>query len=261
MNPIYIIHNYLSINAENNLEFKKKIIENISGSGLKNGGFNLKKYLTQKINSFVTPSKDKTSKIIFSEDISNLIEEKVKQSLESAMKVLSNNNVVHIYLIPTLNQFLEEYMDGIQGWCPSKNAIHLYIHPKCDNNTALIETLAHEYNHTVFRSYHSWNTVAEGLVAEGLAEHFRLEYVGGKRAKWTEVLSQKESMIWLEKISPVLQSKSSEDYDNVFTNFDEEPYPLWAGYTIGYYLVQNYRNQNKLSWEELMLVSTDKIVG
>jgi len=261
MNSKYIIHNYLNLNSESNLEFKKKLIANISNSEIKNGGFDLKKYLSQKINSFVTTAKGKGNKVIFDEAASNAIQEKVEHNLEKAMQVLDNSNVVHVYLIPTLNQFLKEYMDGIQGWCPSKNAIHLYIHPDCNKNIALIETLVHEYNHTVFRSYHLWNKVEEGLVAEGLAEHFRLELVGGKRAKWTEVLNEKESMFWLEKIKPVLKSESFEDYNNVFTNFDEEPYPLWTGYTVGYYLIEKYRKINKSVWNEIMKVEIEIITG
>ena len=253
----YIIHNYLILEEQNNVEFKKKLLQSISNSGIKYGGFNLKKYLTQKINSFVNTKKGSR---IFTTDQSKNIQEIVENSLDKAMNILENNNTVQVYLVPTLNKFLKEYMDGIQGFCASRNAIHLYIHPDCNLETALIETLVHEYNHTVFYIYHTWKTVEEGLIAEGLAEHFRSEIVGGKRAKWTEVFDEKESTLWLEKIRPTLNSEAGQDYYNVFVNFDEEPYPLWTGYTIGYYLIERFRKQNKLNWQELMQVKPNEVL-
>ena len=253
----YIIHNYLNLEEQSNFKFKKKLLQNISNSGTKFGGFSLKKYLTQKINSFVASDK---GRLVFTIDQSKNIQEIVENSLDKAMNILENDNVVHVYLIPTTNKFLKEYMDGIQGFCASRNAIHLYIHPDCNLKTGLVETLVHEYNHTVFYVHHTWKTVEEGLIAEGLAEHFRSEIVGGKRAKLTEVFDEKESTLWLEKIIPTLNSEAGQDYYNVFVNFDEEPYPLWTGYTIGYYLIERFRKQNKLNWQELMQVKPNEVL-
>jgi uncharacterized protein YjaZ len=218
MSPKYIIHNYLNLEAPSSLEFKKVLLENICNSELKFGGFNLKKYLTQKIKAFVTSEKGKA---IFSKSESGKIQTIVEQNLDKAMQVLENESTVHVYLIPTKSSFLKEYMNGVQGWCASKNAIHLYIHPECDLEIDVIETLVHEYNHTVFYQYNEWKTVQEGLLAEGLAEHFRLELVGGKRAKWTKVFNENESKMWLEKIKPILKSENHWDYENIFTNFEE----------------------------------------
>jgi uncharacterized protein YjaZ len=257
MSSKFIIHNYLNFKAPSNSEFKKSLLENISNSEPKLGGFSLKKYLVQKIKAFV---KSKKGEAIFSENESENVQKIVEQNLNKAMKILENKNTVHVYLIPTLNPFSIEKMDGIMGFCAAKNAIHLYIHPECNFQVHLIETLIHEYNHSVFYQYHQWKTVNEGLVAEGLAEHFRLELVGGKRAKWTEVFDKKESKVWLEKIKPILNSENQEDYNNVFTNFEKDPYPLWAGYTIGYYLIEEYRKQNKLSWDELMRLDAEILV-
>jgi uncharacterized protein YjaZ len=252
----YAIHNFLTLDPTNiKRDFIKDLQYKIDQSGVKNGGFVSKKYLTEKLKSFVEVAKEP----MFNPERSGEIKELVDTFITKSINKLLNPSTVHIYLIPTVSEFLREYMNGIVGWCPSKNAIHLFIHPETQDKD-IVETLVHEYNHTVFRNNHYWNSVEEGIVAEGLAEHFREQLVGGKRAKWTTVFNKREAFQWLKTLEPILQSENSQDYTNVFTNFDEDPYPLWSGYSIGYHVIDDYMKKNSLSWEELMMKPPKEII-
>jgi uncharacterized protein YjaZ len=223
---------------------------------LPNGGFESDVLLKEKFATFI----DTSQSTVFSDNLSLNTIQRIEEGLQLSQKVIQNPNHIYIFLYSTSSEFVLKYMNGVVGWCPSNNAIHLFVHPNYDP-TSLIETVIHEFNHTIFRNHHRWNTVKEGLVAEGLAEHFREELVGGERAPWTRVLNKKESSKWLYTIKPILNSRSAQDYSNVFTNFEADPYPLWTGYALGYYIIENYRTLYPSNWDKLMETNVDIIVN
>jgi uncharacterized protein YjaZ len=234
---------------DENQTFVEEVIKWMETNTLDYGGFKLKDKLNENLTTLIEAT-DKSSSYFNQEKISQ-INELVRQNLELARKEIINPNVINIFIFPTQSEFTLDVMKGITGWCPSKDSIHLHIHPETNLTIPLSETVVHEYNHTVFRSYHDWDTVEEGLVAEGLAEHFRESLLGGETAPWAASLDQEEAFSWLEKIQPVLKSTNEQDYVNVFTNFEDDPYPHWIGYAIGYQLVKIFREKNNLSWQDL----------
>ena len=53
------------------------------------------------------------------------------------------------------------------------------------------------------------------------------------------------------KIEDKLNSRNQQLYYDLF--FGSKKYPLWSGYSIGYYIVQNYLNkQKKINWNKII---------
>lgn len=243
----YIISNYLAISDNSKDTIHTQLATKISKSKFSNGGFSTTEILIDKINTFVEPILNNNA---FTIKRAKEIEYQIDNLLSRLSSTISKETDLNVYLLPTGSDFIMNYMDSIAGWCPSKNTIHLYIHPDC-SDIHISETLAHEYNHTIFRENNNWNRVIDGIIAEGLAEHFREDIVGGMRSKWTTVFEESETLKRLSEIERLLPSTSPRDYNDVFTNFDNDPYQLWTGYSLGYYIVKSYLPTSP-SWNKIM---------
>ncbi len=153
---------------------------------------------------------------------------------------------VDIWVSENKNHTISEV--GIGGSTPTEKNVFIYLD---SFNIELISNLeahfksvlTHELHHSLRHKYLKVkNTLLESVIREGLADHFDLEVNGGELKYWDNALSPSE-------ISKLLKIAET-DYDNENYNhkewfFGSNEIPRWAGYSLGFYLVGNYLEQNK----------------
>ncbi len=186
--------------------------------------------------------------------------EKIIKAIKKAVIPCSNtlpSGTVHIFIFPTFSRFVKERMSGTTGYTPWKNTILVFVNPLNQRwEKALVGTVSHEFNHSVFLRYNKCESLLDSMIFEGLAEHFREQTVGGERAPWTKVLDLKQSkgLLVEMKSEGMLQSTDKNVYRAVF--FGNEKYTLWTGYTIGYFIITSFFNHYPtLLWKETMTMS------
>jgi uncharacterized protein YjaZ len=123
--------------------------------------------------------------------------------------------------------------------------------------SAVKSTVTHEFNHAVRFQYFPNSasmTLLETLIFEGLAENFTTEVTDEKPSPWASSLNEKEAKKIFKKIKPILNSISKKVYYSVF--FDNDKFPLWAGYSMGYWMIKNFRKKNRnIDWPEIIRMS------
>lgn len=195
------------------------------------------------------PNKIEFSKII------NL----TKETLNKIKNILGKRKIL-IYIFPTDSYFIAKNMDGSSGFLVWRNIIHIYLYPKKRWEINFKSTLLHELAHCM-QNYYSYNmTLFEHLIADGLAEHFQKEILHKKRDPWTKAISKKEAKKIFKKLKSKLNKTINEDPSIHFRLFfGNKDFPIWTGYTIGYYLVEDYLKQNKnIEWKKLLSKKPDK---
>lgn len=181
-------------------------------------------------------------------EISNIF----SKTFEKVFQILKPKGVQTVLLLPTVDKFVTSKMDGVVGYSPDKDVIFIYISPSF-NEQALVETIAHEYNHSQYIYTTKIRSVLDGLIAEGFAEHFRLEVVGGEIAEWCKALNKEESFKVLQQLikNNVLNETDYKVYSDIFTN-PKSNYPHWAGYSIGYHLIDELKSQESIDWNNVL---------
>lgn len=249
-----------------NLESKnpKKIIQNILNEIQEDGkigfaGFSNKKALKNTLKKFMFSrvGEDLYFKIP-SKEIDKILEVS-KEILEKLEKYSSNKK--HVFVFPCFDNFTIKKMNGLGGFCPWKNVILIFLNPQKSWENSLKETIIHEFVHSISPFYKGGNfSIGEGLIFEGLAENFREKVFGGESAPYSKALNEEEAMEILNEIKDKLNSKNWNEYIEIF--YGTKKYALWAGYSIGYYLIKRYlKNKVKINWNELLRGDPKKILS
>ena len=154
---------------------------------------------------------------------------------------------------------------GIGGFTPNANVIFISLNPQHPNFQKALEEdlsfiLAHELHHTIrWQKQVEGDTLLEAIVFEGLAEHFAQEVTGkASPSPWAKALTSEQNVMCLAKAREIW---SAPTYDNSlwFLGSDPKVVPRWAGYTIGYNLVEKYLKAN-LGEKASSLVTADASV-
>ncbi len=138
---------------------------------------------------------------------------------------------------------------GLGGYTQNDNLIFIPIDPKFANLPKSIKenlkrTMAHELHHVMrWRKVGYGNTLLEAIITEGLADNFDLEVFGGNPPLHCQALKENE-------IKNLL-SKAKNEFDDIkydhnawFFGSKEKNIPRWTGYSLGFYLVNNYLKKN-----------------
>lgn len=151
---------------------------------------------------------------------------------------------------------------GVNAVTPYMRTMHFFLDSDNFKTNSLMETVAHEFNHLVFYYYHRGKkyTLVEQMAIEGLAENFREDVLGGKRAPWSGALTKSEAGKIFRSLKPLLRSRSSRVYSKVF--WGSERYKRWTGYSIGYWLVKEFiKKKPSISWQALMRMKVENVLG
>jgi uncharacterized protein YjaZ len=254
---VYSFLDYNTKNLDKN-KFITQLISDLSKKNISFAGFKNSKHLKQYLQFQLFDEKDYKKIPNY-----NFDKEKIfyltKDALSKCHKELPAK-FTKIFLFPSFSSFVKNKMGGVGGFSPWKNIILIDINPRAKGwETALKNSICHEYNHSVAYTFHKWESLLDSIIFEGLAEHFRRQVVGGKRAPWTKVVSQKECKIYFSELKKRLNSKSHQLYEEVF--FGKSNYPFWFGYSLGYNIVRSFFQKNKeKSWAEIIKIKPKDIL-
>jgi len=103
-------------------------------------------------------------------------------------------------------------------------------------------------------------SLLDNLVFEGLADNFQKMVIkGSKVPPWSMSLSRNEAKIIFNEIIEKIQSKKESNFFELF--FENKNYPLWAGYSIGYYIVDSFlKNNSNNEWKEIVKLKSVDIL-
>lgn len=101
-----------------------------------------------------------------------------------------------------------------------------------------IAVLAHEIHHAKRRrSVGYGETLLEAIISEGLADHFALEITGSDPYPWSVALPESELAEWTTEAKEVWHDPYNH---NVWFFGADGRVPYWAGYSIGFHLVEEF---------------------
>ena len=152
---------------------------------------------------------------------------------------------------------------GIGAYTPDAHTIYLYFDmtfPKIKHTieTEVVATLAHESHHCMrWRGPGYGMRLFEGLVSEGLADHFEMEVTGNKVSRWAKSFSKDK----LKKIEKRAQKEFWSRYNHLdwFFGSADGKIPRFAGYSLGYDIVDRYMKKTSKKASELYNVSAKDI--
>jgi len=256
-NKIFELHNYLDIQGQPN-EIIDEILKRIPDLGdVGYAGHLEKRWLKMTLERLIPDKDGENQKFFYKKEFNQrikLISEKIINKCEEYIE-----EMVHIFLFPTFDKFAREKMKGVSGYCPWDNTILIFINFVEGWEKQLEETIVHELAHALSPFAKHDAPIGNWLILEGIAENFKDFILPGNQSEWTKTISEKESRKIFEEIQPILDQNNFEKYSEIF--FGTGKYPLWTGYTIGYYLVKRYlKKQESVDWKELLKMNPEKIL-
>jgi uncharacterized protein YjaZ len=249
-----INYNFNTLDQESFVKTLASIIPNSRSIGY--AGFSRKEYLKDTLcynildpDHNVTPQSIKTP----------LTE--ILPALQKALDLCYHHisaSPVHIFLFPTFSSFVKETMNGVSGYTPYKNTLLLFISPQKTKEwkQALIETICHEFMHAVMNNYSERETLLDDLIFEGIAESFVTSLLGKQPHLPSQSLIKEDALQWHQKLKKHLSRNDL--YYPVF--LEGKDYPLWAGYAVGYYIVEAFREKHpEVTWDEIVRLNPREI--
>lgn len=140
---------------------------------------------------------------------------------------------------------------GIGGHPMGTDEVWMYVQPENPHFRPehVAWGLPHEIHHAIRLRRVAWPfPLLEAFVMEGLADHFQREVTGREPGPWTRALSDEQAKQCLARVRPILLLKV-ESYAEFTQKYqdpwlmgrsDGEPIPRWAGYTLGWRIVEDY---------------------
>jgi len=252
-------------------ELVEKSKESTDSEESKWGGFLGKSYLADALkNKFGDKNYDEYTTP--DNKILKQIKSNVVDTLEKSRKVLpSRKRPVRVFVYPWFPEENEKVFEGVMGMTFFEGTFHLYIDTENFSTKSLQDTTAHEYNHSVYFSYHHpfKQSILEAVILEGLAEHFREEVVGGKPAPWSIALKKGEAVEQFRDLKEkgylnINMEDSNEDYwsfyEEVFYGKGDK-YKRWTGHSIGYHIIEALKSASlNISWQSLIKQKPKKIL-
>lgn len=188
--------------------------------------------------------------------------EDIKEEIENVFDLCKSifDRDVRVFVFPTIDSFIIEKMGGIAGFTSYERTILLFVHKTIRWEQVVKETVGHELAHALTPKYYKRSVIQDRLVFEGLAEHFREQFIGGKRSMLTTAISKREAKAILVQIKRDLQRSDYKLYCKLF--YGTGKYPRWAGYAIGYHLVRSYLTKLHIKeWGQILKTPPSKIIS
>ena len=263
------------VQSKNLKNFIDKLVEqskeNTDDEESKWGGFLGKSYLADALkNKFDNKNYEKYTTP--DNKILKKIKSDTEDSLEKSRKVLpSRKRPVRVFVYPWFPGENEKVFEGVIGTTFFGSTFHLYIDTENFSTKSLKDTTAHEYNHSVYFSYHHpfKQSILEAVILEGLAEHFREKVIGGKPAPWSIALEKDGAVEQFKDLKEkgyldINMQDSNEDYwsfyEEVFYGKGSK-YKQWTGHSIGYHIIEALKSASSgISWENLIKQKPEKIL-
>ncbi len=170
-----------------------------------------------------------------------IVLEKLKSIFEKSFKTVPVYNNINCYILPLYDKESSDEMNGVNAFVTEGNMMYLLIDRTHNNwEKSLLETIPHEYAHIAYTSKFPWNSILDGIINEGIAEHFRESLVGGDHAPWSIALDREYALSEFSKISEsdlnlFIDENNLDFYLKYF--FGTGNLQNWYGYSIGYWVI------------------------
>lgn len=198
--------------------------------------------------------------------------EKCKEFLISHdLKINCEELLLGLYIADPIKLNLQ---NGYCGFGGIPGYIQLAISPNSYNIPRFPSLIAHEFHHNIRFSYFNWDhgnvSVGDYIVIEGMAESFAQELFGKKNlGPWVTSFSKEDLDYSTEVIKDAAEVKgfaevSSYMYGDIISK-EQGFLPVglspFAGYAVGYHLVQKFMKENNASISEVTLLDTKSILN
>lgn len=182
--------------------------------------------------------------------VANDVDTRVEDAVRESSTFLPTDEVT-VCLFPlspdgSFAEFVRDRMNGVMGFSEAHKVFWIEVIPADGWLDQLPSGVAHEYHHAVsfFSEDHKFTTGAETLLdvmlAEGRAEAFVHTVYGRSPPPWADALSEaQEKSTWIA-MQPFLESSGLEFVGSYLFGSEDAGIPHWAGYTIGFRIVQSY---------------------
>ncbi|WP_433748907.1 DUF2268 domain-containing protein [Falsibacillus pallidus] len=187
------------------------------------------------------------------------------QAMFKKYKKLWNGIDINIAILPidVQNRGLMRETRGRSG-IAFHDFIYLFFSPQKDDKE--YESLfVHEYHHAVrlnhFKKEMGDYTLLDSLMFEGLAEHAVKEYCGKEYlAAWCHSRGEKQLEGYWEKWfkNKLGLKKDEQAHDDIL--FGRRGYPKLLGYSMGYYLVEQFKKENPFSTAKAIYLPPKKLL-
>ncbi|MFD1416930.1 DUF2268 domain-containing protein [Oceanobacillus jeddahense] len=167
-----------------------------------------------------------------------------------------------------------ELQKGYCGFGGIPGFIQVSIYPDSYNTPKIPAVIAHEFNHNIRFSYFDWDqgnvTVGDYLVIEGLAESFAKELYGEELlGPWVTSFDKEDLAYSTEVMKDALDVKGFAEVssymfgDKIAVEQGYQPVGLspFAGYAVGFQVVQSFMKENSIGIAEATLLGTDEIIN
>ena len=168
----------------------------------------------------------------------------LKESLKFAIKKTAGKisvSKVDLVIYDNPAQVIPEI--GVGGRTHSPYLVRVSLDPGFPNFVKVIKhnlplSISHELHHAArWKTVGYGKTLGEAIISEGLATSFATEVWGGEPALWATAVKGTE----LKKLlSIAIKEVNDENYNHYKWFFGRGDLPRWAGYSLGYDLVQKY---------------------
>lgn len=174
-------------------------------------------------------------------------------------KEFIGNKKIHIFVFPVFDKLVIEKMNGCTGISVWNDTITLFLKDGKIKKETVKSVVCHELAHAISLRHLKRITILDGIVFEGVAEHFMERTTGIRSFLGRAVTKEKIGKIFKE-IELNLDKEDFGLYRQLFYGKDGK-YPMWTGYSIGYYLVENYlKKQKQIDWNVILKTPTKKIL-
>lgn len=179
-------------------------------------------------------------RLLASSDVERLVTDALQRS---AAKLPGPDTTVCVIAANPSNWFVKKKMNGVNGWTYGAGKIIIQINPVPGWRTRVPYIVAHEYHHSTWTSQHypadSKEDLLDRLIFEGKADSFAHVVYPSIEVPWVNALTPEEERVQWEEM---LRFGSTTDplVKNSLMVGEYEGTPTWAGYTIGYHIVQSY---------------------
>jgi uncharacterized protein YjaZ len=180
-----------------------------------------------------------------------------ESALAEAVKAMPHPDLnSRIFLMPGDGEsnVLVNQMNGVLGFSLGAQATMVFVWPVENWQTWLEYTIVHEYAHLVrnllfprgisggklvYMNTKEPETLLDAMIAEGIADAFALSVTSKVVPSWTDALNPEETEHIWPRVRRRLAVSDTTDIRRMLFG-DNDRVPQWAGYTLGYRMVQSY---------------------
>lgn len=206
--------------------------------------------------------------ILFGDEVSDDFKVRIHSALKTVLPVASSAiNASDVEIIIGVDDLQTIPETGVGGSTENPHKVLVWIdaeHPNVQNNIEkeIQSTVTHELHHAMRNRLYPWpGTLLDDVIGEGLADHFDIEINGQRPKPWSHALSDSELVSYREKAEPYFFERNTEDdYYKWVLGSEKDGIPHWAGYALGFQLVEDYLSKTGKKASELVSLESSEFL-